>query len=190
MHVTVRDQGIILLLVDPVTCFREASYIQHQVFRLSSTASLVVLDWITAGRISRGEDWDFSRYQSINEVYVDGRRHVRDALCLEAAQDAPSSLPHRTLRDRLAPYRCYATVFLFGPLVVDLAQNLVADQAQISQLQLKKPPDFLWSISAVEGGWVIRAAAVETETVREWLREALSGLSVIIGSQVYSKAFV
>lgn len=190
MRVTVQDDGMILLLVDPVTCFCEASYTQHQVFHLASTASLVVLDWFTAGRVSRGEDWDFTRYQSINEVFVNGRRCARDAMRLEAAQNSPSSLPYRSLSDRLTPYKCYATVLLFGPLVVDVAQGLIAKQAQISQLQLRAPPKFLWSISTVESGWVVRAAGVETEIVREWLREALSDLSNIIGEQVYSKAFV
>ncbi|GJJ13900.1 hypothetical protein Clacol_008157 [Clathrus columnatus] len=194
MNVTVQNGGIILLLVDPVICFRNASYMQQQTFNLAPTASLVVLDWITAGRLPQGEDWDFTRYQSINEFCVNGRRYARDAILLEACSEtvtAGSSLrPPCALKDRLNPYKCYATVFLFGPLVVNITESLMTKQAKVSQLQLKTPPPFLWSISAVEHGWVLRIAGSEAEIVREWLRDALSGLSDIIGEQIYSKTFI
>ena len=37
---------------------------------------------------------------------------------------------------------------------------------------------------------VLRVAAVETEDVRVWLRDALRPLSDVVGEEIYSKAFV
>ncbi|KAF8525187.1 UreD-domain-containing protein [Hysterangium stoloniferum] len=189
IDVTIRDNSILLLLVDPVTCFRDAAYTQYQAFHLAPTASLVALDWLTSGRMSRGEEWDFARYHSVNEVWRDGRRLARDAVLLEASSAPPFPLPPRTLRDTLRPYACYATVFLFGPLVKGIAAGIQKEQAAISQMQVSEPPPFIWSFSAVDGGWILRAAGTETDIVRGWLREALRDVEAVIGKELYSKAF-
>lgn len=43
---------------------------QHQRFLLERGSSLVLVDWLTSGRMSRGEGWTFSRLESRNEVMV------------------------------------------------------------------------------------------------------------------------
>lgn len=40
---------------------------------LEQGASLVLVDWLTSGRMSRGEGWDFTRLESRNEVMVQVR---------------------------------------------------------------------------------------------------------------------
>lgn len=56
---------------------------------LKRGASLVLVDWLTSGRMSRGEEWEFSRLESRNEVILEvrgdellppERRHV--SLCV------------------------------------------------------------------------------------------------------------
>ncbi|KIJ32104.1 hypothetical protein M422DRAFT_36019 [Sphaerobolus stellatus SS14] len=200
MSVKIADNALLLLLVDPVTCFRDASYTQHQIFHLEPSASLILLDWITAGRISRGEEWDFARYHSINEVWVAGKRRGRDVLLLEQNEqvepDTPIPLRARSLKESLAPYTCYATVMMFGPLVKDIALNLVRMQSNLVQMQSQATPSFMWSISEVQHGgcsapgWVLRVVGVEREKVRNWLREAMRAIERAVGKEVYSKAFV
>ena len=68
-----------------MTCFRDASYNQIQTFDLTGTATVVVLDWITSGRKTRGEDWAFSRYYSANEITVNGKEVAKDILLLDDA---------------------------------------------------------------------------------------------------------
>ncbi|KAF9015503.1 UreD urease accessory protein-domain-containing protein [Cyathus striatus] len=70
MHYVVARESALFLLPDPVTCFKDASYNQIQRFDLAEDASLVLLDWITSGRKTLGEEWAFSRYYSVNEVFV------------------------------------------------------------------------------------------------------------------------
>ncbi|CAN0333704.1 unnamed protein product, partial [Ectocarpus sp. 8 AP-2014] len=43
---------------------------QHQRFLLEHDSSLVLVDWLTSGRMSRGEGWAFNRLESRNEVMV------------------------------------------------------------------------------------------------------------------------
>ena len=188
MDAKVANGAFLLLLVDPVTCFRAASYTQHQTFHLEPNASLIVLDWLTAGRISRDEEWVFAKYHSINEVWQAGRRIARDVMLLEQPLDS-SPLPSRTLKDRLAPYSCYATLLMFGPMVASIATSLAAQYDAISQMQRTSAPDFIWSLSSLDGGCIVRAAGMETEVVKMWLKVALADLAIVIGNNTFHKAF-
>ncbi|ORX74061.1 UreD-domain-containing protein, partial [Linderina pennispora] len=81
--VTVHSNALVCLLPDPVTCFESAKYNQRQMVHMQESASLVLLDWMTSGRMSRGERWAFDKYLSVNVVETQGTVIVRDALLLE-----------------------------------------------------------------------------------------------------------
>lgn len=204
MEVTIAPDSALFLLPDPVTCFRSASYTQVQTFHLAGSASIVLLDWVTSGRRSMGEDWDFLRYYSINEVFVEGRRVARDVLLLdnpsldtqtasESCSSNPTSRsPLRTLKDRLAPYSCYAMLLLYGPQTHGVLTDLQAKYRTISIFKRAAPERFLWSLTPVDDGkgTVIRAAGVDTEDVKNWFREALRGLEAVVGIDEYRKVFL
>ncbi|KAH9947913.1 UreD-domain-containing protein [Amylocystis lapponica] len=191
IDVLVSSESAIFLLPDPVTCFRSAKYNQLQSFRLTGSASAVVLDWVTSGRRSLGEEWVFSRYYSLNEVWVDGERIARDAMLLEEQQSDIHALPTRTLADTLAPYACYATVIMYGPLVQGVLRQLAAEYEAISVFKCTSPPNLVWSLSTIRQGrgCMVRVAAKETEDVKTWLSGALRGLEEVVGTDVYRKAF-
>ncbi|KAF8349774.1 UreD urease accessory protein-domain-containing protein [Amanita rubescens] len=183
----VASGSMLALLMDPVSCFRSASYTQVQTFHLEDErASVVVLDWITSGRKVLGEEWAFSRYYSCNEIWVGQKRVMRDIMLLEDDSKVQEnvSVPHQSLLERLAPYSCYATVFFYGPMVRETVSQLSRDYESIS---------LLWSLSPVASkdgsGAVLRVAALETEMVKNWLSTALKGLKNVIGSDVYRRAF-
>lgn len=187
----VESAGALFLLPDPVTCFQSASYTQKQTFHLSRDASLVVLDWLTSGRRTRGEDWAFSRYYSANEIWADGKRIAKDVMLLEDKEVYPPA--PRTLRDRLTPYSCYAMLILYGPLVQAIIEGMIAQYDRISVLKARAPPDMLWSLSPMTSGeasWaIVRVAGKETEEVKRWISQALGELQHIIGIDVYRRAF-
>jgi urease accessory protein len=188
---TLSPSSIFLLLPDPITCFQRASYTQVQTFHLSPLSSLVLLDWFTSGRMARGEEWEFERYYSRNEIWIGDVRVARDAMLLEQGPESPS-LPTRTLKDRLSPYACYAALFLLGPLVQPIIRSLQNVYSKISQHQRSEPDNLIWSLSPLtEGdGVCVRVAGKETELVREWLKVHLQGLQSVIGGDVYDKTFV
>lgn len=51
---------------------------QENIFRLDRTSVLIASDMVTAGRVSRGECFDYSLYSSKTKIYVDGRLRVYD----------------------------------------------------------------------------------------------------------------
>ncbi|KAF9022979.1 hypothetical protein BDZ89DRAFT_1070340 [Hymenopellis radicata] len=118
---TVSASGGLFLLPDPVTCFRSATYNQIQTFHLAETSSAAILDWITSGRRSLGEEWAFSRYYSVNEIFLDGKRIARDVMLLED--------------DELNP----------------TIQHLTAQYERISVMKTRTPDDLIWSLSPVVG---------------------------------------
>ncbi|KAJ3721533.1 UreD urease accessory protein-domain-containing protein [Lentinula raphanica] len=194
MDFTISSQGALFLLPDPVTCFRSASYHQIQTFHVSKDATLVVLDWFTSGRKSLGEDWVLSRYYSVNEILIAGKRIAKDIMLLDNKEIDPNSHLNSSLAEKLSPYSCYATVILRGPLVQKTIAQITARYEAISIMQRRTPEDLLWSLSSVgsdkTNGVVVRVAGKETEIVKEWLKNALSPLEEHVGIDVYRKAFV
>ncbi|KAI9445079.1 UreD-domain-containing protein [Lactarius indigo] len=197
LDVSIAAGGALYLLPDPVTCFRDAAYHQVQTFRLARGASAALLDWYTSGRRARGEEWAFARYYSVNEVFVEGTRSARDVVVLERTDVNSSTLPlpRRTLADRMGPYACYATLFLYGPRVQGVVRELEDRMRAATVFQVKEPLDVLWSLSPVRGeagneGRIVRVAGKETEDVKKWLSDALRGLVDVIGGEVYSKIFI
>lgn len=197
-EVTVAPGSALFLLPDPVTCFRAASYSQTQRISLSNDASLVLLDWVTSGRKSLGEEWVFSRYHSLNEVFLDGHCIARDITLLEEPHqvDVPEisqcqRLP-RPLEERLKPYSCYATLIFFGPLGQGVIAHLDKLYQSTTVFKMSSPARMIWAMSSIgEGkGYILRAAGVETEDVKDWLRESLRGLEDIVGVDTYLKLFV
>jgi urease accessory protein len=134
------------------------------------------------------EQWKFSRYHSINEVWVEGKRVARDAVLLESP--GKLSAQERTLQDRQGVYSCYATAILCGPQVQQGVASLSAAFQSNSIFRTNEPEDLVWSTAQIPSGCVLRVAGKTTEVVKEWLRERLRFLENVIGLDAYSKAFV
>jgi urease accessory protein len=127
----------------------------------------------------------------VNEVLHNEKRIAKDAMLLDK-EELGDLLPNRSLRDRLQPYSCYAMLILFGPEVQSIIAAINARYDKISIFKAKTPAPLIWSLSTIDStyqGVVIRVAGIETETVKGWLREALSGLEPIIGTDVYRRTF-
>ena len=198
MTVRVSKGATFYLLPDPVTCFKHASYDQLQTFHLKDGASLIVLDSFTSGRKSLGEEWKFWRYYSVNDAWVNGRRVAKAVMLLDQEEgEAKSSrwdgaLPVRKLADRLAPYSCYATAILYGPAMRETLSEVSQQCANISVFRKASPPPLLWSFSWLgpqRDGGIIRVATMDTEGVRDFLKESLHGIKALIGIDTYRKAF-
>ncbi|KAK0478279.1 UreD urease accessory protein-domain-containing protein [Armillaria novae-zelandiae] len=193
MTFVVNPNAFLFLLPDPVTCFRAASYNQIQTFHLTADASAVILDWVTSGRRSLGEEWVFSRYYSVNEVFVDGKRMAKDVMLLDDSQVDAKPLPERPLAERLRPYSCYATLFLVGPQVQAVIAELLRRYQAISVMKMKSPDKVIWSLSPITGNdytsVIVRVAGEETEDVKGWLGEGLEPLRQCIGKDVYRQVF-
>ena len=185
LDVHIQQDGLLLLLPEPITCFTAAAYNQIQTFHLEKDASVVLLDWITSGRMSRGEEWQFSRYYSVNEVWLAKKRVARDVLLLEEDASSP-----RSLKDRMGIYSCYATLIICGPKLRTIAEAIFGIYREISVFQQASPPDLVWSASRIENGCIVRVAGTQTEKVKGWFKEHLSGLSELIEAEAFGRSLI
>ncbi|ORY56193.1 UreD urease accessory protein-domain-containing protein [Leucosporidium creatinivorum] len=218
LHIKIHPSSTLILLPSPVTCFSKANYAQRQTFDLGDeTSNLLLLDWYTSGRMGMkggGEEWDFTRYRSENEVRVAGRRVAKDVLLLEdedrgdaspasSASSTPptdssaSPPPHRTsYLPRVAPYSSYCTLLIRGSLFTPLLQHLSTSFTSITQYKQTNPYSLVWSFSPLEKGGeevggIARCAGDSTESVKRWVQEVLKegGIEKIVGEDLWKNAF-
>ena len=171
-HAILEAGSLLVFALDPVQAFAGSTYSQRQEFHLASGASLVLLDWFTSGRAARGERWEFNRFQSRNDVFVDGRRIFLDSLLLSPG-DGALTAPHRAGR-----FNCLATLFFIGPAVRDFARQLVE---QIGKEPVTRRAPLVASASPVAGGAVLRIASEHVETVGHELHHHLAFLRDLLG---------
>lgn len=153
---------------------------------------MLILDSLTSGRKSLGEDWDFWRYYSSNDVRVEGVCVAKDVMLLEHQDPAAHHpLNPRSLKDKLGPYACYATAILYGPALQVTMARIAEKYGKITVFKQRVIPDLVWSWSPIQAGkgGVVRVAGMDSESVRYWFRDMLSPLRDVVGVDTYQKAF-
>ncbi|RIB05285.1 UreD urease accessory protein [Gigaspora rosea] len=193
LNAYVHESSILLQLPEPTTCFRDAEYIQSQTFSLENNASVVILDWFTSGRMSRGERWEFARYESGVNLLVGGKLIFRDVVLLQNENEGENNISN--INSRLKPYECFATLVIYGPKVISLTNHLMNEFDKIVVDKMDKIADLIWSASALHmeeenvRGVVIKVAGITTEIVRRFLvGVALKGLDEVIGENLFERA--
>ncbi len=182
------DVTMLLLLPDPISPFRDSSYIQAQRFDVPGpSSSLLVLDWYTSGRKhGQGEEWDFARYESLNQVVVAGRTVMREKLVL----DGPS------IRRRMTPYHTYSTLIIYGDALMSLLKYLAAFALGTVQHQVSSAAPLLWSFSwiksAGDSAGIVRAASKDVEELKRWYKVVLEkgGVRDIVGQALWDRILV
>ena len=87
---SVGEDGLLVLLPDPVACFAGARYEQETSVTLAPGASLVLLDAFTCGRAARGERWAFSHYLVATLVQRAGVPLLLDSVRLSTRGGRPA----------------------------------------------------------------------------------------------------
>jgi urease accessory protein len=190
LNAFIHKNSILLQLPDPTTCFRGADFTQRQLFTLQdTTSSVIILDWFTCGRMSRGERWDFLKYDSGIDLFLGDKLIFRDVVVLR--NDGQNNI----LKERLEPYECYATLVLYGPKIISLINFIIEEFNKIIINRINKMPELVWSASIlgekqdVTNGVVVKIAGITTELVRKFLiNVALKGLEDIIGENLFERA--
>ncbi|KAG5184469.1 urease accessory protein UreD [Tribonema minus] len=198
MYCTISTGALLALVPDPVTCFKAANYRQVQEFRVAAGGSLVLCDWLTSGRMERGEVWDFERFESHNAIYVDDSLVVLDPLVL---QDGIQG----TVKQRMRGMHAVGMAVFIGPQVADMvAQLLAREHARRQRFSAVRQAGsaaaamgvgctggkIMSSVSPLPGhGAVLRFAAEQTEDAYALLQEALEPLEDILGASPYSNDY-
>ncbi|RFU72359.1 urease accessory [Trichoderma arundinaceum] len=138
LQVQVDEEAAVCLLPDPVQPFEDSVYEQTQIFNLGNQASLCLLDWVTQGRVARGEDWSFIKWTGRNEVWTQGsdpaqkgRLLIRDNVILSQDGSKPVGLP---LKDTMHRMSVFGTLILRGPVMVAIGDFFMAEFAALPRI--------------------------------------------------------
>ena len=170
--------SLLVFAPDPVQAFAESSYTQRQAFHLAANSSLVLLDWLSSGRPARGERWAFSHFASRNDVLIAGERVFLDSLRLDPTDG-------EFLSPRLAGrFNCLGLLLLLGPLVRDLATQLVQN---IAARPVTRLAPLVCSVSPLPNGALLRLAGEQVEAVADELHQYLAGLQDLLGDDPWAR---
>lgn len=178
LRATLEEDATLAILPDPASCFAGSRYEQTQRFDLHETSSLLFLDWVTSGRWSSGERWEFSRYSSRTSVFVGGQHRIWDALVLDPKDgDLKSTF-------RMGDFNCLAMVIMIGPSFDFLAEaslENVGSQAVGGDLSV------IEAISPIAGGALLRVVGVSAEHVEHVLRQRLEPVASVLGESPWKR---
>lgn len=173
------EAGAVLVFApDPVQAFAQSSYTQRQEFFLQKDSSLILVDWVTAGRTARGERWDMDFYHSRSDVFVDDRRVFVDSLLLEPEVGSLKGT------HRLGRFNCVATVAFFGPATESARARVLA---RIAEEAVVRQAECLMSGSPIADGVVARFAGSETERVGRMMQEFLRPMTELLGDDPWAR---
>ncbi|RDW78617.1 urease accessory protein UreD [Aspergillus mulundensis] len=167
LDVRIGQEAALCYLPDPSAPFKDSRYEQIQTFTVDNIAkgscrsSLCVLDWVTQGRSSRGENWDFNLWKGKNEIWLldeptssennekkeKKKLLLRDSLILNdetsASPQAGNNPPRSLIRERTSPHGVIGTLILYGPVFEKLSSFFVEKFTSLPRIGARN-----WSSSA------------------------------------------
>jgi len=132
LTVKVDHGAAICLLPDPVQPFQDSVYAQTQIFKLAKGASVCLLDWVTAGRTARGENWSFVKYTGRNEVWLrSDDRSQRDRLLVRdtvnLSRQGAAAVGQALLCDTMHNMTIFGTLVLRGHVLKTVGEFFIAE---------------------------------------------------------------
>jgi urease accessory protein len=118
MSARVGAGAMLAVLPEPVACFKDANFLQEQVFEVEVGGTLVMLDWFTSGRRANGESWEFSSYNSVNCVRMRGTTVFHDNVLLANNELA-------SVAERMGRAHIMGTLVMVGPRVASVVRMLL-----------------------------------------------------------------
>lgn len=180
VHATLASAARLLVLPDPTVCFAGAAFEQTQTFEVAGDATLVVMEWVTAGRRAAGERWAFDRYVSRLTIRRGETLLLADAIELDR-RDGP-------LLERMARFECLCSIVLVGP---DVERAAASALERIGALDLQVRGNLLTSAAplgvAARAGCVIRLAGVSVEEVARAARGYLDFVPGLLGDDPWAR---
>lgn len=161
--------GTLVVLLDPVACFRGARYTQRTEIELGGEGACVLLDGFTSGRPAFGERWVMDGLHMRTRVTREGVALLDDAVRLDEA-DAP-------IAPRLAGYDAFLTLASFGARATPVRTAMLAapERARASS----RPPTLVAPSAVGDSGAIVRFAAARPEDALAAARHRMRNLSDI-----------
>ena len=177
LECAVGDDALFVSAPDRVACFAGSALRQTQKYTLAPRANVVIVDWISAGRLDSGERWQFDRYCNRIEIWQNERLRFLDSLALDAAQGP--------LAERMRRFNTLATVVIAGPM---LTESIAGLSALIAEEGFAKRAELRVAASPLgDDGIVMRLAGNDVEALGARLRSALKFVCDLIGDDPWER---
>ena len=179
---TIAQNGLLVYIPDPTTCFKQARFKQHQRYALHPLGSLIAVDWYTSGRMSEGEKWALECLQTKLEIMIDNRRVLLENL------DLHDTVGIASIAEKVGNASAFGSIVLVGPRTELLRTRAGAIMHRQTFKQRREDGDethrevgdetSLVSVSNLgDGVTVVRFIAYSTEDAYMFLMELLAPLS-------------
>jgi urease accessory protein len=178
LRATVGEGAVLVLAPDPVQAFAGSSYLQRQEFRLAGGSGLVLVDWFGSGRAACGERWEFDRFQSRNDFFIDGKRVLVDALSLDSNEGSLMSA------HRMGRANCLAIVLIMGEALRAQGAEVLKE---IAARPVTRRATLLCSASAVKEGVLLRFAGEQVEEVGREIHRLLAFLPGLLQDDPWAR---
>jgi urease accessory protein len=173
----VATDALLALVPDPTVCFAGARFRSRSFFDLARGGSLVLLDALCAGRISRGERWAFRSYGSRLRLTIEGALVLDETLLLDPG--------HGPLTERLGRFDLFATLILAGTPLAPARQAL---SRRIEEAPLGVRSSLVESRSRLgSDALLVRMAATSVEEGLDRLHKHLQFLPGLLGDDPFSR---
>ena len=177
---SVEAGGWLEFLPEPLVPHRESSYRQTTEIDVAAGGELVFADFLTPGRIARGETWAWRRLKLELAVRVGGELILRERL--DQSGDELRALAELAgVKSDAGEARCFANVVL-------ISRRLDAESGWRDAIAALHGPEAWVGLSALRGecgGWSLKVIATDSVAMRrmmgaarEILRERLPRMAV------------
>lgn len=119
IEASVASNGFLVLAVDPCISFSTSSFQQTVNVSVEPGASVILVDWFGAGRLSRGERWDFDLLQSQTAL----SKHGDEPFLVESILLNPANFRSREPFG-LQEFNAFCSVILHGTQVELVTRRL------------------------------------------------------------------
>lgn len=160
----------VLVRPEPVVLHKDACYRQKQRWHLQEGARLMLCDWIQSGRSDSGECFEFRRYHSELEIFLDGQRLLLERFrCIPGVDDPFSYAAFMGLNHMVNLYYIGEWDQVpgeRGPYQQELRKiRPLADSSPVEpeSLYLSRHP--LFGMDGNQAGWMVRILARSREDI-------------------------
>ena len=181
------------MMPDPLVPYKDSRFRQHIDVEMSSIdSSVLVLDWMQAGRLSSGELWKMHSFKSEIRLKVGGELIYRDMFELERSVDDG-------IGEKFLGFHVYASLLIVGPRLFTIRQKILElqkqDQKSPGGLAFLVPSSgMIWSVSKEsyrpdprhDFGIIVRIAGQEVWHLKKFINEhLLKGIEELTGGTNY-----
>ncbi|XP_006823861.1 uncharacterized protein LOC102803281, partial [Saccoglossus kowalevskii] len=153
-------------------------------------SNIILLDWLTAGRVALGECWQFTSYSSKTSIFIEDQLVFRDSVQL-------SDKPTCTVKQSMDGYTAIAMCVIIGPQLKQLCDESMERIGKRKSIGHQQERDVMVTVSKLDcnvnntdiHGIVVRIAAYSTTQAFLQIEKILSSVYPRLGGNPFQNKY-